>query len=129
MQDISAELDSFWIQFAGWVTVAIEQSNPRVEVPAIVIKWTFRRQRGIESLNLFEVHLLEVHEAYNDVGNLNARIVNIVLHLHALARRFEDAHKSVTQHGIAHMSDVGGLIWVDARVFHHLLRLVAVVIG
>src|SRR5260370_28671880 len=76
MQDIIAEFDSFWIQFSGWLSVAIEQPNLRVEVPAIVIKWTLRRQRCIESLNLIEVHFLDVHEAYNNVGNLNARIVN-----------------------------------------------------
>src|SRR5215218_8396746 len=58
----------------------------------------------------------------DDVSNLHARVVDVVLHFDAVARGLQDAHERVAQHGVAHMTDVRGFVRVDAGVLDHLLR-------
>jgi hypothetical protein len=43
------------------------------------------------------------------------------LDLDAIARRLQDAHKRIAEHGVAHVTNVGSFVWVDARVLDHLL--------
>ena len=45
-------------------------------------------------------------------------VVNVVLDLDPLAGRAQQAGKGVAQHGVAQVSDVGGLVGVDVGVFH-----------
>ena len=50
------------------------------------------------------------------VGHLHARVVDIVLHFHALAARAQHADEGIAQHGIAQVADVRRFVRVDVGV-------------
>ncbi len=62
-----------------------------------------------------------MHETNDNVRNLHARVVDVVLNLDAFASRLQNPHKRVAQHGIANVTDVRGFVWIDAGVFDHFL--------
>src|SRR5437588_392036 len=64
-----------------------------------------------------------MHEPNDNVGDLDTRIIDIVLHLDAFAGGFQDAHKGIAEHGVANVADVRSFVWVDAGMLNHLLRL------
>ena len=57
----------------------------------------------------------------NDVSNLNAGVVDVVLHFDAIAGGFQDAHKRVAEHSVANVTDVRRFVRIDAGVLDHLL--------
>ena len=61
-------------------------------------------------------------KADDDVGNLDAGVVDVVLNFDAIAGGLQDAHKRVAEHGIANVTDVRGFVRIDAGVLDHLLR-------
>src|SRR5262249_55009199 len=54
MQNLSSQLQLVRALFAFEVSVAIEQSYARVQIPAVVIKWTLGWKRSIQLLDLIE---------------------------------------------------------------------------
>src|SRR5687767_5526253 len=60
-------------------------------------------------------------KADDDVRDLDARVVDIVLDLDAISRGLQDADKRVAEHGVTNVTDVRGFVRVDARVLDHLL--------
>src|SRR6185295_3726201 len=62
----------------------------------------------------------------DDVSNLDAGVVDVVLHFDTIASGLQDAHDRVAQYGVAHVTDVRGLVWVDARVLDRLLGWIGV---
>ena len=60
--------------------------------------------------------MFQVVEAHHHVGYLHAGVVDVVLHLHAMAARAQHAHESVAQGGVAQMADMRGLVGVDVGV-------------
>ena len=62
------------------------------------------------------VLLLDVAEADDDVGHLNAEIVDVVLHFDRRAAEPEHAHERVAERRVAQMADVRRLVRVDRRV-------------
>ncbi len=57
-----------------------------------------------------------MEEAHHHVGDLDAGVVDVVLHVDLPARGTQQADESVPQHGVAEMADVGGLVGIDAGV-------------
>ena len=55
-------------------------------------------------------------EADDDVGHLDAGVVEVVLDLDALAEPAEDVDEDVAEDGVPEVPDVGGLVRVDVRV-------------
>jgi hypothetical protein len=78
-------------------------------------------QRGVERAHVFERHAFEVFESDDHVRHLHARVVDVVVHLDALAVGPEDADEGVADDGVAQVPDVRRLIRVDARVLDHPL--------
>src|SRR6266852_4434647 len=89
-----------------------------VEVPTKIVE----PRRGGQSADLSGGLFLQVQEAHDDVGNLNAGIINVVLHLDAAAGVPQQAHESVPQRGVAQVAEVGGLVGVDVGVLDDVFR-------
>ncbi len=58
-----------------------------------------------------------MEESHDHVGNLDAGVVDVVLHLHGLATEAQQANERVAQDGVAQVADVRGLVGIDAGVF------------
>lgn len=101
--------------------------NARVKIPAIVVE---RLARGIElsveGLDRFEIAAFDVNEANDDVSHLNARVINVILHLDTLAVRRQDTLKRIAKHRIPDMPDVRGFVWIDGSVFDANLRAISI---
>ena len=63
-----------------------------------------------------------MNKADDDVGDLHAGVVDVVLHFDAIAGGPQDAHERVAEHGVAHVTDVRGFVRIDAGVLDHFLR-------
>lgn len=83
-----------------------------VEVPAEVI------EAGIhgEHFHADGSAPLHIEEADDYVGDLDAGVVDVVLHLDGISGMAEDAGHGVAEDGIANVADVGGFVGVDAGV-------------
>jgi len=109
------------IHVSRGVAVAVEETDLRVEIPAVIVEWMVFRERRIERFDPLEVHLLDMKKSDDDVSHLDAGVVDVILDFDAVAGSLQDAYEGVAQHGVAHVTDVRGFVWVDARVLDHLL--------
>ena len=86
--------------------------HARVEIPAVEIE-----AGGIrDAANLLERLALEHPEADDDVGDLDAGVVDVVLHFDRDAAEPEDAHQGVAERGIPQVADVRRFVRIDRRV-------------
>ena len=60
--------------------------------------------------------MLELAEADDDVGDLDAGVVDVVLHFDRRAAEAQDAHERVAERGVPQVADVRRLVRVDRRV-------------
>ena len=63
-----------------------------------------------------------MQKSQHHIGHLDARIVDVVLHFHALSRITQDARERIPQHGIPQMPDMRGFIRIDGCMLHDCLR-------
>ncbi len=77
-----------------------------VEIPADVVE-SRRESQGAHVINGF---LFEVKKSENYVGDLDARVVDVVLNFDVAAGVAEDADEGVAQDGVAQVADVRGFI-------------------
>src|SRR6266446_5030775 len=97
-------------------------SHSRVNVPAVVIE--FHRAVFDHPLDILDRLLLNVLQTYNDVGYLDARIVDVILDLDVAACRLKDPDKRVPDRSIPQVPDVSRLVGIDIRVLDdHLTPL------
>lgn len=83
-----------------------------VEIPAVIIEpWVHR-----EHLYAHRRSAFHVQETNNDVSDLNAGVVNVVLDLDGVSGVAKNARHSVAQDGVAEMANVCGFVGVDAGV-------------
>src|SRR5258706_425083 len=66
-----------------------------------------------------EIQLLDIHKAHDDVRDLHAGVVDIILHFDAIPCGLKNANKRISEHGIAHVTDMRRLVGIDAGVFDH----------
>src|SRR5437867_13222777 len=69
VKHFSAELQSFRIRLAIGTTFPIESSDTRVKVPTVIIERTVCGKGTIERLNVVEVHIRNMQETDNNIGN------------------------------------------------------------
>ena len=100
-----AQLQSSLIRFAVF-------RDARVQVPAQIIEL---RTLG-QTANILSRFLFEMKEGENHVGDLDAGIVDIVLHLNAAAGKVFEANERVAEHRVAQVADMRGLVGIDAGV-------------
>ena len=98
VKNLRAQLQLLGILLAVQLAVAIEQTDARVQIPAVIIERRFVRQRTVERLDVFERHLFDVNEPDDHVGDLHAGVVDVVLHLYPITDGLKDAHKRIAEH-------------------------------
>ena len=59
-----------------------------------------------------------MEEPDDDVGDLDAGVVDVVLHVDLVAGGAQEADKRVAENGVAQMADVRGLVGIDAGVLN-----------
>ena len=117
MQCVEAQF--FCAAFSSVGPFAVPLRGAGVEVPAVVIDGLGGCPRlgvfaiGDESADFGDRFLFEVQESDNDVGNLDAGVVDVVLHVDFVAGGAEKADKRVAENCVAQMPDVRGLVGID----------------
>src|SRR5258706_4277082 len=119
MQDFDAQLKSIRIWLTCAAAFPIEGANPRVEVPAVIIKRESRGKGTVKRLDVGEHQPFDVHKANHDISDLDSRVVNVVLDFDAISRRLKYPYKRIAEHSIAHVPDVRSLVGVDAGMLDH----------
>ena len=94
--------------------------DPRVEVPAVVVEARRRRRAP----HVLERDLLELCEADDDVGDLDAGVVDVVLDLDGHAAEAQHADQRVAEGGVAEVADVRRLVRIDGGVLDDGLAFV-----
>ena len=109
-------LQSLRAQFEARFVFREKLRDARVEIPAEIIEL----RRSGEFFNFREGLRLDVREAEDDVRDLHAGVVDVVLHFDAAAGVAQAArHERVAKHGVAQVADVRGFIGIDAGVLDH----------
>ena len=57
------------------------------------------------------------------IGDLDAGVVDVVLHVHPLPGSTQQAHKGVAENGVAQMTDVRSLVGIDAGVLDQGMKM------
>ena len=83
-----------------------------VEVPAGVVEGLGKVSNGIDR------QASQVDKTHDDIGQLHARVVDVVLDLHCPSQRAQKAGQDVAQNCVAQMADMRGLVRVDVGVFN-----------
>ena len=92
--------------------VLVVRADAGVEVPAEVVE-------ALREDQLFDLRgglPLQEMKAHHHVRDLDAGVVDVVLHLDPAPARAQHADEGVAQDGIAQVSDVGGLVGIDVGV-------------
>ena len=92
----------------------IKGADPRVQIPAVVVE--LEGLVGDKLPHVGEGFFFEVPKSHDDIGNLNAGVVDVVLNFHMPAARLENADERVADCGVAEMPDVCRLVGIDVRV-------------
>ena len=66
--------------------------------------------------DVVEALVLELAESHDDVGDLHARVVDVVLHFDRNAAEPLHAHERVAERGVPQVADVRGLVRIDGGV-------------
>ena len=94
------------------LVLGVPLRNASVEIPAVVVEARLAGQ-GLDFRARF---LLDVSKPDNHVGDLHAGVVDVVLNVDFPARIAQQADERVAENGVAQMSDVRGLVGIDAGV-------------
>ena len=99
----------------GFGVLAVIRGGAGIEIPAEVIE--ARVGIGDECAHIGGRFLFKIVKAYDDVGYLDAGVIDVVLHFDLAAAVAEHADESVAQDGVTQVADVGGFVGVDVGVF------------
>ena len=121
VQHLGAQLQSLRIRIAGCFAASIEETDPGVEVPTVIIKRAVSGQGKVELLDVCERQVLDVHEADHHVSDLHAGVVDVVLDLDAFTSCEQNSHKRIAKYCVADVPNVRRLVRIDTGVFDHLL--------
>ena len=89
--------------------------DPRVEIPAVVVE-----SGGLSEMpHVGEGQVLELAESDDDVGHLDAGVVDVVLHFDRRVAEAQDARERVAERRIPQMADVRGLVRIDGGMLDH----------
>ena len=88
--------------------------HPGVKIPAEVIKANLRIVDPL--LDLCHAFLLQVLEGHDDIGDLHARVIDVVLRLHVMSQPLQAADQSVAEDRVANVADVGRFVRIDVGV-------------
>ena len=95
-----------------FLVACVPFGDARVEIPAVVVE----TRRVGEVPDLLETAVFQFAEADDDVGDLDAGIVDVVLHFDRRAAEGEGANQRVAERRVAQVADVRRLVRIDRRV-------------
>ena len=102
----------------AFLVFVVPLRDARVQIPAVVIEAC-----GVGDVaDVVEVLALELAESDDDVGDLDAGVVDVVLHLDRHAAKPLHAHERVAERRIPKVADVRRLVRVDGGVLDDGLR-------
>ncbi len=87
----------------------------RIQIPAVIVEFRLVRHH----LHADRRPLLHPQKPDHHVRHLHARVINIVLNLHAIPRVSQNPHHRVAQHRVPHVPDVRRLVRIDARMLYN----------
>ena len=90
----------------------VPPAHLRVQVPAVVVE----ARRVGDLPHLVHRATLQLPEPDDDVGDLHAHVVDVVLRLNRRAPKPQRPHQRVAQGGVAQVTDVRRLVRVDRRM-------------
>ena len=100
--------------FGGAFAVPLRGAG--VDVPAVVVDaLAFAGEVGEKCAEVGRRFLFKMQKADDDVSDLDAGVVNVVLHVDFVAGGAEQADECVAENRIAQMADVRGLVGIDGR--------------
>ncbi len=96
-----------------------------VEVPAEVVdrrSMTFGAMSahfafGYDGADFGERSAFKMLKANDDIGYLNAGVVDVVLHVDFLPRSAQQANECIPEDSVAQVADVSGLVGIDGSMF------------
>ena len=91
-----------------------ELRDARVEVPAEIIELRLRGKRA----HFIGRFLRDMDKSDDDIRDLDAGVVDIVLHFDAAPGAAKHPHQRIAQRGVAQVADMRGLVRIDIGVFH-----------
>ena len=95
------------------LVAVVPLGDARIEIPAVVVEPRRRRRcAGRPS----SVRRLQLAEADDDVGDLDAGVVDVVLHFDRRAAESQHADERVAERRVSQVADVRRLVRVDGRV-------------
>ena len=98
-------------------SLSYQRADLAVEVPADVVE-------GLgQGFDVGDGAAAQVEEADDDIGDLHARVVDVVLDLRRLTEPAERAGQDVAEHGVTQVADVRRLVRIDVRVLDDHLGL------
>ncbi len=115
-----AMLETFRIGFVPLGDLGVKIPRNVIEPLAAFAQRGFR----VALEHVVQTLAADVPEADDQVGDLDARVVDVVLHLDFPSEPLEETHQGVAEDGVAQMADVGRLVRVDVRVLDDDLALV-----
>ena len=92
----------------------IKLRHSRIQVPAQIIEFRARGERA-HFRHLLSFHVLK---ADHHVSHLHARVVDVVLHLHAFTGVTQNSRNRVAQHRVPQVPDMCRFIWIYAGVLY-----------
>src|SRR6185312_12956313 len=87
--------------------------DPCIQIPAVVIEPRLLNER----LHVLVGLVFKLLKANNNVGNLYAGIVDVVLYINRVSSFAQQANEGIAQNRIAQMPDMRSLVGIDAGVF------------
>ena len=96
----------------AFLVFVVPLRDARVQIPAVVVE----ARRVGDAADVVEVLAFELAEPDDHVGDLDARVVDVVLHFDRNAAESLHAHERVAERGVPKVADVRGLVRIDGRV-------------
>ncbi len=98
----------------------VPRAHAGVEIPALLVEGPVSRilvfGEGDGEPDAIQVPVQDALEPHHHIGHLDARVVDVVLHLHRAAQEAQALDEGVAQDGVAQVPHVGGLVGVDVGV-------------
>ena len=88
----------------------VKTPNSRIQVPAVIVELI------VDGFDLIEGYLLNMLEADDDICDLHAGVVDVVLDFDCFAGRAQHPDRRIAEHGIAQMTNVRSFIRIDGGV-------------
>src|SRR6476659_9960116 len=104
-------------------SLLIPLRSPRIQIPTIEVDpLTVAVEFVKQCAYIPERFSFKVQKSHDDVRDLHAGVVDVVLHGNLLPCRTQQTHECVAKNGVAQMPDMRGLVGIDAGVLYESVQ-------